>query len=165
MRFQESAGSKPDTLNMPSLIQNRQNGSFLLKLCCKGIVCLPAVKPCLCGRGVCAKLLHNMASFPSVHKSEVNDWKDQQTGFVLSSFRSFSKEQDSEILLFSLNCFEIKIKSQSVLVCLNIWQETWAIHVPTMHLLRRCSCLFDSFQSGFFQQDVTERRYPSWCWS
>lgn len=69
---------------------------------------------------MCARLLPNTVIFPSVHKSEVSGRKDQQPGFVLSSFRSFSNEQDSEILLFSLNCFEIKIKGHSVLVCLTI---------------------------------------------
>lgn len=163
MRFQESAESKPDTFNMPSLIQNRQNRSFLLKLCCKGIVCLPAVKPHLGGRGACAGWLLNIATFPSVHKTEVNYRKDQQPGLVLSSFRSFSNEKDNDIFL--LSCFEIKVRGQWVLVCLHVWQETWATHVFHRHLLRMWSWLYQSFQSVFFQQDVIQRKYPSWCWS
>lgn len=69
MRFQEGAESKPDTFNMPSLIRNRQNRSSLLKHCCKGVICLPAVKLCLDRREVGARLSLNTAIFPSVHKS------------------------------------------------------------------------------------------------
>jgi len=78
MRFQKGAESKPDMFNMPSLIQNRQSRSSSLKHCCKGVICLPAVKLLLNGREVGARLLLNTAIFPSVHKSEVNVWKNQR---------------------------------------------------------------------------------------